>query len=277
MNAAEFATWLQAPSAQPLVMGILNITPDSFSDGGQFTTPEDALAQARRMLAEGADLLDIGGESTRPGATRVSAADQIARIVPIIQAIRAFSQVAISVDTTLTPVAQAAVAAGANILNDISAGQEDPNLLPFAAARQLPVILMHMQGEPRTMQSQPVYQDVTAEVCHFLRQRAAAAIAAGIAPHRIILDPGIGFGKTTRHNLQLMHDLPRLCSLGHRVLLGVSRKRFIGEITGVTQPADRVYGSTAAVFWAITNGVQLVRVHDVGPTVQTIKMLRAII
>ena len=277
MNAAEFATWLQAPSAQPLVMGILNITPDSFSDGGQFTTPEDALAQARRMLAEGADLLDIGGESTRPGATRVSAADQIARIVPIIQAIRAFSQVAISVDTTLTPVAQAAVAAGANILNDISAGQEDPNLLPFAAARQLPVILMHMQGEPRTMQSQPVYQDVTAEVCHFLRQRAAAAIAAGIAPHRIILDPGIGFGKTTRHNLQLMHDLPRLCSLGHRVLLGVSRKRFIGEITGVTQPADRVYGSTAAVFWAITNGVKLVRVHDVGPSVHTIKMLRAII
>ena len=277
MNALELKIWLGDRQARPLVMGILNVTPDSFSDGGEFMSMDDAIRQARQMIEQGADLLDIGGESTRPGADRVAADAQIARVVAVIREIRRVSQVVISIDTTLSAVAEAACDAGAGLINDISAGREDAGMLGLAARRNVPIVLMHMLGVPGTMQQDPIYQDVTGEVCRFLRDRAAAALAAGVPADHILIDPGIGFGKNMEHNLQLLHDLPQIGSLGYKVVLGTSRKRFIGTITGVEKPQDRVFGSTATVAWGVTNQVAVVRVHDVGPTVQTIKMLRAII
>lgn len=276
MNAQQFQAWLTQSDPRPLVMGILNVTPDSFSDGGQFASAEAALAQGRRMIAEGADLLDIGGESTRPGAARVSALEQIARVCPVVRAIRRESDIAISIDTTLAPVAEAAVAAGASILNDVAAGREDPPILSFAARQKLPIILMHMLGEPGTMQDNPTYTDVTREVADFLRKRAAVAMQAGIPASQILLDPGIGFGKTVEHNLQLLRDLPQLASLGHRLLVGTSRKRFLGSIIGAANPQERVHGSTASAAWSILHGATIVRVHDVLPTVQTLAVLQAI-
>ncbi len=282
MNAAEFHAWLTQPHPRPrrparaLVMGILNVTPDSFSDGGEFASPESALAQARRMIAEGADLLDIGGESTRPGASRISADQQISRVCPVIEAIRRESDVAISIDTTLSAVAGAAVAAGAGVLNDISAGREDPAMFALAAARGLPIILMHMLGEPGTMQNSPVYADVTREVTAFLQERADATVRAGVSATHVLLDPGIGFGKTVQHNLQLLRDLPQLAQLGHRILIGTSRKRFIGAVTGTTDPQQRIYGSVASAVWSVLRGASIVRVHDVLPTVQAMRTIRAI-
>lgn len=283
MNAAEFHAWLTQPHPRPrqrprpLVMGILNVTPDSFSDGGEFASPESALAQARRMIAEGADMLDIGGESTRPGAARVSADRQIARVGRVIEAIRRESDVAISVDTTLSTVAGAAVAAGAGVLNDISAGREDPAMFALAAARGLPIILMHMLGKPGTMQNNPVYADVTREVCEFLQQRARAAVQGGVPASHVLLDPGIGFGKTVEHNLQLLRDLPQLAQLGHRILVGTSRKRFIGTVIGVADPQQRIYGSVVSAVWSVLHGASIVRVHDVLPTVQALKMIETIV
>lgn len=298
MNRAEFNSWLGDAGARPLVMGILNVTPDSFSDGGEFATKESALEQARRMIREGADLLDIGGESTRPGARRVTAEEQIARVCPVIEAIRRESEIEISVDTTLAAVAEAAVGAGAGIVNDIAAGREDPEILRFAGRRGLPVVLMHMLGEPGTMQNDPRYADVTREVGEFLGERTRAAMAAGVAPEKILLDPGIGFGKTVEHNLTLLRDLKKVqqiaCegvaeagykpaprtregrNLGCQLLVGTSRKRFVGAVTGESNPQERVHGSTASAAWAVLNGASIVRVHDVRPTVQTLAMLRAI-
>ena len=278
MNAAAFESWLRsaAPARAALVMGILNITPDSFSDGGRYLSPADAVGHARAMIDQGADILDLGAESTRPGASRVSAGDQMSRLLPVIQAIRGGSDLLLSVDTTDSEVAAAAVAGGAGMINDVSAGRFDLEMLPVAGRLGVPVVLMHMLGEPGTMQQNPVYTDVVREVKDHLAQRKAAALAAGVATHHILVDPGIGFGKTVQHNLAILKSLSALRALDCPILLGTSRKRFIGAVTGVDDPAGRVVGSCATIAWGATNGADVFRVHDVAETVQTIRMIRAI-
>jgi len=260
------------------VMGVINATPDSFSDGGRFGDLAAALAQARRLIADGADILDIGGESTRPGAQPVSEAAEIERVVPLIAAIRAESAIPISVDTMKPGVARAAVAAGAATWNDVTALNHAPDSLAVAAELGCEVVLMHMQGEPRSMQDEPRYGDVVGEVAAFLAQRAQAAMAAGVARERIWLDPGIGFGKhPIRHNLPLLAGLDRIVALGFPVLLGVSRKRFIGALDRGDLPADqRVGGSIAGALWGAQAGVAAVRVHDVRETVQALRVWEAI-
>ena len=258
------------------VMGVLNATPDSFSDGGRFEGLEAGLRHARALAAAGADILDIGGESTRPGAAPVSAEAEIARVVPLVAAIRAESAIPISVDTMKAEVACAAVAAGASIWNDVTA-LAAPGAPELAAELGCDVVLMHMQGEPRTMQAEPRYDDVVAEVAAFLAGRAEAALAAGVAAERIWLDPGIGFGKTLAHNLALLAHLDRLVALGFPVLLGVSRKRFIAALDPAAQAADaRLPGSLAAALAGARAGVAAVRVHDVAETVQALKVWSAI-
>jgi len=260
------------------VMGVLNLTPDSFSDGGRLASEDAALAQARRLIADGADLLDIGGESTRPGALPVPEADEIARVVPLIAALRAESDIPISIDTMKPGVARAAVAAGATIWNDVTALRHAPDSLATAAELGCGVVLMHMQGEPASMQAEPRYEDVVAEVCAFLSAQAAAAMAAGVARDRIWLDPGVGFGKhMTRHNLPLLAGLRAVVALGFPVLLGVSRKSFIGAVDGGKRGADeRLGGSIAGAIWGAQAGVAAVRVHDVRETVQALRVWRAI-
>lgn len=257
-------------------MGILNITPDSFSDGGKYLSPADAVEHALAMIDQGADMLDLGAESTRPGAVRVPADDQMSRLLPVIQAIRGHSDILLSVDTTDSQVAAAAVSAGAGLINDVSAGRFDPQMLPVTARLGVPIVLMHMLGEPGTMQQNPVYTDVVREVTEHLAERKAAALAGGVAPHRILVDPGIGFGKTVQHNLALLKSLSALRTLDCPILLGTSRKRFIGAVTGVDDPAGRVIGSCATIAWGITNAAEVLRVHDVAETVQTMRMIRAI-
>jgi dihydropteroate synthase len=256
-------------------MGVLNVTPDSFSDGGLLNDASAAAAAAESMVAGGADLIDIGGESTRPGAGRVSEVEQIARIIPVLKRLSQFST-AISVDTTRMAVALAALDAGASIINDISAGRDDPGILDLAAARSSPVILMHMKGAPADMQIEPRYRDVTAEVGEFLRERLAAAEAAGIAPDHVLLDPGIGFGKTVRHNLELLRRLTDLARIGRPLVVGTSRKSFIGVITGENQPRQRLFGTAATIAWSIANGAAIVRVHDVGEMSRVVRMIYAI-
>ncbi|WP_411286549.1 dihydropteroate synthase [Phenylobacterium sp.] len=267
-----------ATAARPLVMGVVNVTPDSFSEGGRFAAPAAALAHARALIADGADLLDIGGESTRPGADPVSPADEIARVVPLIAAIRAESALPISVDTMKPAVARAAMAAGATMWNDVTALRHVPDSLATAAELGCEVVLMHLQGEPRTMQAEPRYDDVVAEVAAFLTARAEAAIAAGVARDRIWLDPGIGFGKhMTRHNLPLLGGLDRIVALGFPVLLGVSRKRFIAALDPAGgAPDGRLGGSLAAALAGVAAGVAAVRVHDVRETAQALIVWRAI-
>jgi dihydropteroate synthase len=259
------------------VMGVINATPDSFSDGGRFADPSAALAHARRLIADGADMLDIGGESTRPGAKPVGEAEEIARVVPVIEALRAETDLPISVDTMKPAVARAAIAAGANIWNDVTALRGAPESQQAAAELGCGVVLMHMQGEPAAMQAAPRYDDVVAEVTDFLLQRAEAAMAAGVPRERIWLDPGIGFGKhMTQHNLPLLAGLDRLVALGFPVLLGVSRKSFIGALDG-GRPADqRLGGSIAAALAGASAGVAAVRVHDVRETVQALRVWEAI-
>ncbi len=257
-------------------MGVVNATPDSFSDGGRFDTLEAGLCHARRLIGEGADILDIGGESTRPGADPVPVDAEIARVVPLIGAIRAESDIPISVDTMKPAVARAAVAAGAAIWNDVAA-LTAPAALETAAELGCEVMLMHMQGEPRTMQAAPRYGDVVAEVCGFLAARAQAAIVAGIARERIWLDPGIGFGKTLDHNLALLAHLDRVVALGFPVLLGVSRKGFIGKLDPAeADAASRLPGSLAAALAGAAAGVAAVRVHDVAETRQALAVWAAI-
>ena len=259
-----------------LVMGIVNVTPDSFSDGGRFLGLDAALAHARRLIAEGADILDIGGESTRPGAAPVSGADELARVVPLITAIRAESAIPISVDTLKPAVARAAVAAGATLWNDVSA-LRGPDAPAVAADLDCAVVLMHMLGEPGTMQDAPRYDDVVAEVEAFLLARAEVALAAGVAREKIWLDPGIGFGKTLEHNLALLRALPRFVALGFPVLLGASRKRFIAAIDPTaTDAANRLGGSLAVALEGARAGVAAVRVHDVRETVQALAVQGAI-
>ena len=259
-------------------MGVRNATPDSFSDGGRFDDLSAAILQARRLIADGADILDIGGESTRPGADAVLEADEIARVVPLIRAIRAESAIPISIDTMKPAVARAAVAAGATIWNDVTALRHAPDSLGVAAELGCDVVLMHMQGEPRTMQAEPHYDDVVGEVATFLSARAKAAMTAGVAHERIWLDPGIGFGKhMIRHNLPLLAGLDRIVALGFPVLLGVSRKAFISAVDGGKVPAgQRLGGSIAGALAGAAAGVAAVRVHDVRETVQALAVWRAI-
>jgi len=258
-------------------MGVVNVTPDSFSDGGRFLDPASALAHARQLIAEGADILDIGGESTRPGAAPVSEAEELARVVPLIAAIRDESDIAISIDTMKPAVARAAVAAGATIWNDVAALRFAPEAPEVAAELGCEVVLMHMLGQPGTMQDAPRYDDVVAEVEAFLLARALTAMAAGVAREKIWLDPGIGFGKTPAHNLALLAALPRFVALGYRVLLGASRKRFIAAIDPLAGEAgDRLGGSLAAHLHGAAAGVAAVRVHDVRQTVQALAVWGAI-
>ena len=260
------------------VWGVINVTPDSFSDGGRFAGRGAALVQARRLIADGADILDIGGESTRPGAQPVTAAEEIDRVAPLIQAIRAASAIPISIDTMKPEVAHAAVAAGATIWNDVTALRHAPDSLAAAADLGCEVVLMHMQGEPGTMQAEPRYGDVVAEVAEFLAARAQAAMAAGVARERIWLDPGVGFGKhMLDHNLPLLAGLDRIVALGLPVLLGVSRKSFISAVDEGGRTADqRLGGSIAAALAGAAAGVAAVRVHDVRETVQALRVWTAI-
>jgi dihydropteroate synthase len=261
------------------VMGVLNVTPDSFSDGGQFNTQAAAIAQARRMVTAGASILDIGGQSTRPNAEDVSLQEELQRVVPVIRAIRAepdLSNCPISVDTTKAAVAEAAIAAGATLVNDISGALFDPTMLETVAALGVSIVLMHIRGTPKTMQQLTQYDDVVADVAAALKERAAAAIAAGIQPDRIILDPGIGFAKTVDQNLALLRGIPTLRSLGHPLLIGPSRKSFIGHILNQPEPTQRVWGTAAACCAAIAHHADIVRVHDVAEMVDVCRVADAI-
>jgi dihydropteroate synthase len=253
------------------VMGVLNTTPDSFSDGGLWIHRDQALRRALEMVEEGAELIDVGGESTRPGAEPVSLQQEIERVVPVIEAIRAESDVTISVDTSKPRVMEAAVAAGAGLINDVCALREE-GALETAARLGVPVCLMHMQGRPRDMQHNPAYADVVADVQGFLLERAGACEAAGIAAERLLLDPGFGFGKAFEHNVALFRALPRLCALGYPVLVGVSRKTMLGTITG--RPVhQRTTASVAAAVLAARHGAAIVRVHDVAETVDALRVV----
>jgi len=259
----------------PRLMGILNVTPDSFSDGGRFLAADAALAQARAM-ADGADIIDIGGESTRPGAVEVAVGDETARTAPVIRALRDGGLSApISIDTRKAPVAKAALEAGASIVNDVSAFDFDPALGPLVAAAKVPVILMHAQGVPATMQDDPHYADVLLDVYDALAARLARAEALGIDRARIMLDPGIGFGKTQSHNLALLRGLSLFHGLGCPILLGTSRKRFIGTIGRAEAPQDRAPGSIATALQGVAQGVQVIRVHDVAETRQALRLWQA--
>lgn len=252
------------------VMGIVNTTPDSFSDGGRYLGVEAAITHGRALAAAGADILDIGGESTRPGSDPVSADEQIRRVVPVIEVLAADGHL-ISVDTTSAEVAHRALAAGASIINDISAFRFDPQMLPLLAESGVPAIAMHTLGPPKTMQADPRYDDVVSEVVRHLEGRLEAAVAAGVAKAQVVLDPGIGFGKTMAHNLALIKHLPRLAALGQPILIGTSRKRFLGAITG-RDPAERDAATAASSAIAVALGAHIVRVHDVARTLDAIKV-----
>jgi len=257
------------------VMGILNVTPDSFSDGGSFHDCNDALRQAETLIGAGADILDVGGESTRPYAEPVSLADELARTIPLIRAVRARHTIPISIDTTKAEVARQALAAGADIINDISALKKDPAMLEVAAATDAPVIIMHMQGTPADMQNRPIYSNVVDEVLAFLLERIDWMVANGIARKRIIVDPGIGFGKTIAHNLSIIKHLDRFRTLGLPVLLGHSRKSFLGQLTGL-EAEKRDLPTAVVSALAVTHQVDIIRVHDVAATRQALQVAEAV-
>lgn len=261
------------PLDRPRVMGVLNVTPDSFSDGGQFLDLAHARSHARAMVAAGADIIDIGGESSRPGAESVPLDEELARVIPVVEALVAEVDVPVSVDTYKPTVAREAVAAGAGLINDIRALQE-PGALQAAAELEVPVCLMHMQGRPRTMQEAPAYDDVVAEVTGFLQERVAAAEAAGVPRERLLLDPGFGFGKTLDHNYALLSRLDRVAALGLPVLVGMSRKSMIGQL--LDRPvAERLAGSLAAAAVAVFQGAHIVRAHDVAATADAVRVAAA--
>jgi dihydropteroate synthase len=257
----------------PLIMGIINCTPDSFFKESRKNLLEDALATAGKMVEQGVHILDIGGESSRPGSSYVSAEEEIQRVVPVISAIRREFQIPISVDTRKCSVASAAVDAGADIVNDISALQDDPALAVFLAEKNLPVILMHMKGKPENMQNDPFYDDVISSVKEELNAAVDRAFGAGIKKENIILDPGIGFGKRQKDNIDLLKGIPELKKLGYPLLIGLSRKQFLGNITG-RKTEDRLAGTLAANAFAFLQGAHILRVHDVGETVDMVKVLR---
>ncbi|MCE7032572.1 dihydropteroate synthase [Lysobacter sp. GX 14042] len=257
------------------VMGIVNVTPDSFSDGGAHDTVDAAFAHALRLLEEGADILDIGGESTRPGSAGVPVDEELRRVVPLVERLARETRVPISVDTSKPEVMRAAVDAGAGMINDVYALRRE-GALDAAAQAAVPVVLMHMLGEPRSMQDLPHYEDVSAEVQRFLAERIFAAEMAGIARSRLVVDPGFGFGKTTAHNVELLARMGRLAELGVPVLAGLSRKRSIGELTGRDLPSARAHGSVAAHLLAVQRGARIVRVHDVAGTVDALRVWHAV-
>ncbi len=263
-------------SSRCLVMGVVNVTPDSFSEQGAHASTEAAVAHALALAAEGADLLDVGGESTRPGAAYVDLPVELGRVLPVVERLAALTDVPISIDTRKAAVARAALDRGARLVNDVSAGRDDPDLLTVAAEARAPVVLMHMQGTPATMQDDPCYADVVAEVEAFLAGRCAAAEAAGVARDAIVVDPGIGFGKRDEHNYALLAALPRLTRLGHPVLVGTSRKGFIGRVLGGAPMDERVEGTAATVVWSVERGARIVRVHDVRQMVRTVRMTEAL-
>lgn len=280
MNPTELHAWLQdfksgTPNlSKPLIMGVINVTPDSFSDGGVFIKSDDAYRQAMTLLEQGADILDIGGESSRPGAISVPLNEELARVIPVIKQIRASSDVCISIDTCKAEVMKEAVDSGASIINDINALQ-DVNALKMVADLNTPVCLMHMQGVPRSMQNNPYYEDVVDEVNRFFKQRIRACVEAGIARNKLILDPGFGFGKTTVHNLQLLKRMAFFQQHKLPILLGVSRKSTLGVVLQ-KKVSERVIGGITAAVYAMINGASIIRTHDVDEMKQACKILNAI-
>ena len=265
-------------SPGPVVVGILNVTPDSFSDGGDFFDPEAAAEHAAAMLDEGADMLDVGGESTRPGSDPVSQEEEIRRVVPVLKRILSVRpEAVISVDTYRSGTAKAALEAGASLVNDVTALRGDPGMVSLIEEAACPVILMHMQGEPKTMQKEPNYQDVVREVRDFLAERAEYAVAAGVRLENIIVDPGIGFGKNFEHNLALLRNLDALVDLGFPVLIGTSRKSFVERITGAQEARDRVFGTVATTVLAFEQGATFFRVHDVRANRQALAVAEAVL
>lgn len=254
---------------RPRLMGIVNVTPDSFSDGGRFLETEAAIAYGRALRAAGADILDVGGESTRPGASPVGEAEEKARVVPVVKALAAEGAL-VSIDSRHASVMAAALDAGARVVNDVTALEGDPDTLALVAEREVPVVLMHMRGDPGTMQNDPRYNDVVAEVRDYLERRVAACTAAGIPRERIAVDPGIGFGKTVEHNLALIRHLDRLADLGCAILLGASRKSFIGALSKGEPATERLPGSLAAALAGVARGADILRVHDVAATAQAL-------
>lgn len=262
---------------RPLVMGILNVTPDSFSDGGRHAALPDAIGHARQMEADGADIIDIGGESTRPGAETVDAEEEMARVIPVINSLKSKSSVLISVDTYKAKVAEAALKAGADIINDISALRFDPKMVGLVAESKVPLALMHMLGTPRSMQDDPSYQDCVGEISIFFSERIQFCQENGIDRSKLILDPGIGFGKRLQDNVAILTELHRFSELGLPLLVGASRKSFIGKLHNTGRSADsRIGGSVAAAVMAVQQGANIVRVHDVAETVEALKVVQAI-
>ncbi len=264
-------------SRRARVMGIINATPDSFSDGGSFLDPQAALAHGLQMVAEGAEILDIGGESTRPGAQSVEADEEIRRVLPIIQSLRRESHVLLSIDTSKASVAQAALDAGADIINDVTGLRGDPDMPALAAASKAGIVIMHMQGQPRTMQVAPTYDDVVHEVGNFFRHALARSVACGIDPMRIALDPGIGFGKTPEHNRRLLAELSAFLEFGRPLLVGASRKSFLGWLAGSSAMDDRFWPGVALTSLCRERGARILRVHDVKPHTEALRMTEAIL
>ena len=260
-----------------LIMGILNATPDSFSDGGAFMEPAAACAHGLKLIEEGADILDVGGESTRPGAESVPADEELRRVIPVIKALRERTSVPISIDTCKAVVAAAAIEAGADIVNDVTGLRGDEDMPRLVAESPVGVVIMHMRGEPRTMQVAPVYEDVVREVGEFFRQSLEAALSSGIDPMRIVLDPGIGFGKTPEHNRQILRALPQFLTLGRPLLVGVSRKSFLGWIADSTRIEDRHWPGVALTSFCREHGARILRVHDPKPHKEALRMTEAII
>lgn len=271
-------TNMQLNYSKPLLMGVLNVTPDSFSDGGMYPSSKDAITRGMEMVEQGADIIDIGGESTRPGAGRIDATEQKRRVLDVIAGLHKElpKHIHISIDTTLSEVAKAALDAGATMLNDVSAGREDESLLKLAMNSNVSICLMHMQGEPGNMQDNPSYENVTLEVSEYLLARAKHAESLGVDKANIILDPGIGFGKRTQHNLELLRDLKQIVELGYPVLLGASRKRFMGEISNREDPRERMPATCATSALGVIAGVNIFRVHDVWQNRQALDVTWAI-
>ena len=273
LRARQFEFTFPQPA---LVMGIVNVTPDSFSDGGQFLEAEAAVAHALELVAQGAEIIDIGGESTRPRATPIAEAEELHRVMPVLERLAVRVRVPISIDTTKPAVARAALEAGASIVNDVAANRSDDAMWRVVAAARASYVCLHMQGTPQTMQAQPRYDNVTSEVTDFFLERLQRLRDCGITPEQTILDPGIGFGKTLEHNLELLGALRSFTALGRPVLLGVSRKSFMGELLGAGA-AERLPAALACASLAIEAGVQLIRAHEVGATIQAIRMAEALL
>lgn len=279
MGERELLTWRCGEATidcgvRTLVMGVLNVTPDSFSDGGRFFDREVAVTHGLRMVDDGADVVDVGGESTRPGSDPVSEAEELDRVIPVIETLASRIPVPMSIDTRKAAVAKAGLAAGATIVNDISGGR-DPEMFEVVRAAGAGMVLMHIQGEPKTMQVEPHYDDVVTEVKEYLAQRIEAAVFAGVVPEQLAVDPGIGFGKNLDHNLTLMRHIDSLRDLGRPILVGPSRKRFIGTLLDLPEE-QRVEGTAGAVAWLVTRGAHMVRVHDVREMVRVVRVLDAI-